>query len=122
VRVERDLDTQFRARLVSNLLNSQRASEAHRRSGTLPSWPASPSRRSRAERLHEADQIGLPHRGVIMGEMPVRLIAVRDQHVAPSWIAFISRSTVPSSGGLASRASPVPLEPSGALMAISTTC
>ena len=39
------------------------------------------SRRDRAERPHKADRIRLPHRGVIMGEMPVRLVAVRDQHV-----------------------------------------
>src|SRR5437899_12954815 len=44
--------------------------------------PKSPSRRGRAERPHKADQIGLPHRGVIMGEMPMCLVAVGDQHVA----------------------------------------
>ena len=37
-----------------------------------------PSRRALAKRPHKADQIGLPHRGVIMGEMPVRLVAVWD--------------------------------------------
>jgi DNA-binding transcriptional LysR family regulator len=36
----------------------------------------------RAERFHEALQIRLPYHSVIMGEMPVRLIAVRNQYIA----------------------------------------
>jgi hypothetical protein len=44
--------------------------------------PPSPSRRGRAECSHKADQVGFPHHGVIMGEMPMRLVAVWDQHVA----------------------------------------
>ena len=47
-------------------------------------------------------EIRLPQLGVVMGEMAVRLGAVRDQHVAAVLTRFIARSTVPSSGGLAS--------------------
>src|SRR5271169_4480594 len=46
-----------------------------------PWYIPSPSRCDWAERAHKADQIRLPHRGIVMGEMPVRLVAVGDQHV-----------------------------------------
>src|SRR5215470_11689124 len=34
------------------------------------------------EGLHELDQIGLPQLGIVMAEMPMRLWAGRDQHIA----------------------------------------
>ena len=46
------------------------------------SQPPSRSRGDGAERVHKADQLSFPHCGVIMRELPVRLVAVWDQRVA----------------------------------------